>query len=143
MSEEKYTMTGTVKRVEDLQEFAGGFSKREFILTTGDKYPQDIKFTCTKDKTALIDGVSEGDELTVHFNIYGSHWEAKDKYFVDLNAWKIDKTALRHLHAIWPAIRHRKRAENLCLFNLTAGQPGQPGWPRAADEQPNGETFPF
>jgi single-strand DNA-binding protein len=92
MSEEKYTMTGTVKRVEDLKEFAGGFSKREFILTTGDKYPQDIKFTCTKDKTALIDGVSEGDELTVHFNIYGSYWEAKDKYFVDLNAWKIDKT---------------------------------------------------
>ena len=92
MSEEKYTMTGTVKRVEDLQEFAGGFSKREFILTTGDKYPQDIKFTCTKDKTALVAGVSEGDELTVHFNVYGSHWEAKDKYFVDLHAWKIEKT---------------------------------------------------
>jgi hypothetical protein len=45
----------TVKVIMDTQTFDIGFQKREFVITTGDKYPQDIKLELLKDKTSLID----------------------------------------------------------------------------------------
>ena len=53
-----YDMTGTVKVIMDQQTFESGFTKREFVVTTDDdRYPQDIKFECVKDKCALLDEV--------------------------------------------------------------------------------------
>lgn len=83
-----YELSGKVKVVFEEQTFGSGFNKREFVVTTpDDRYPQDIKFETVKDKTSLLDGVSEGDEVTVSFDVRGREW--KGNYYVNLNAWKI------------------------------------------------------
>lgn len=82
-----YEMTGTVKVVMDLMTFDSGFTKREFVITTKDKYPQDVKFETVRDKVALCDQLEPGQEATVHFDIRGN--EYKDRYFVNLNAWRV------------------------------------------------------
>ena len=87
MSEEKYKLSGTIKVIFDLQTFPSGFTKREFVVETDGKYQQLIKLGLMKDKALLIDGYSEGDQVEVHFDLTGR--EYNEKYFIDLNAWKI------------------------------------------------------
>jgi hypothetical protein len=82
-----YEMTGTVKVVMDLMTFDSGFTKREFVITTKDQYPQDVKFETVRDKTSICDKLEPGQEVTVHFDVRGN--EYKDRYFVNLNAWRI------------------------------------------------------
>lgn len=82
-----YELNGTVKVVMDLMTFDSGFTKREFVVTTKDQYPQDVKFQTVKDKTAMLDNLTPGQEVTVHFDIRGN--EYKGRYYVDLSAWRI------------------------------------------------------
>jgi len=62
-------INGRVKLIMDLQSRDSGFTKREFVITTNEQYPQDVKLECIKDKTNLLDGLAEGDEVEVSFNI--------------------------------------------------------------------------
>ena len=55
-------ITGVIKLINPTQTFDSGFQKREFVVTTKEQYPQDIKIEVVKDK---------------------------DKYYVSLQAWKI------------------------------------------------------
>jgi single-strand DNA-binding protein len=82
------TIDGTVKAIFDTQTFDSGFSKREFVITTKEQYPQDVKFEVVKDKCSLIDGYRVGQSLTVHFNVRGNEYNGK--YYVNLQAWKIE-----------------------------------------------------
>ncbi|WP_193213957.1 DUF3127 domain-containing protein [Luteolibacter marinus] len=85
-----FELEGTLKHLFDTQTFASGFSKREFVLEVQDgKFPQMIKFECLKDKTSMLDGLSIGDPVKVAFDIRGS--EYKERFYVNLNAWKISK----------------------------------------------------
>lgn len=84
-----YEMEGSVKLVLDQQTFPSGFTKREFVVTTDDKYPQDVKFECVKERTELLDGVNAGDRVKVSFDIRGN--EFKERYYVNLSAWKLEK----------------------------------------------------
>lgn len=87
---QSFELEGTVKVIEDIQTFASGFSKREFVVEVEDgKFPQSIKFECVKEKTALVDGFDVGDPVKVHFDIRGN--EYKGKYYVNLNAWKLER----------------------------------------------------
>lgn len=87
-----YELTGTVKHIFDTQTFSSGFTKREFVVETeDDKYPQQIKFETVRDKTALLDQLAVGDQVTVSFDIRGN--EYKERFYVNLNAWKIQKGA--------------------------------------------------
>ena len=84
-----YELTGTVKVVMDPVTFDSGFIKREFVVTTdNDRYPQNIKFECVKDRCALLDGVEPGKRVTVTFDVRGN--EYKGKYYVNLSAWKVE-----------------------------------------------------
>ncbi len=56
-----YEMVGTVKVIFDTMTFQSGFTKREFVLTLEDDYPQDIKFSFAKDRCALLDRVAAGN----------------------------------------------------------------------------------
>lgn len=80
-------VTGKVKLLYDTQTFDSGFSKREFVITTQEQYPQDIKFECIKDRIAILDGLQPGMDITVHFNLRGNEYQGK--YFVNLQAWRI------------------------------------------------------
>ena len=84
-----FELTGTLKVLEDLQTFASGFTKREFVIEIPDgKYPQMVKFEVVRDKISQLDQVSIGDELKITFDIRGN--EYKGRYYVNLNAWKIE-----------------------------------------------------
>ena len=52
-------INGKVKVVMEQQSWDSGFTKREFVITTAEQYPQDVKLECIKDKTSLLDGLSE------------------------------------------------------------------------------------
>ena len=84
-----YEMTGAVKVVMDEVTFPSGFNKREFVVTTEeDRYPQDIKFECVKEKTAMLADVTAGQRVKVTFDIRGN--EYNERYFVNLSAWRLE-----------------------------------------------------
>lgn len=83
------TLTGTIKVIFQTETYPSGFTKREFVVTTKEQYPQDIKIELVKDKTAILDSFSEGQEVVVHFNLRGSEYQGK--YYVSLQGWKVEK----------------------------------------------------
>lgn len=87
-------LTGTIQKIGDIQTFASGFQKREFILLTDETYPQEIPFELLKDKIDIIEVFKEGDKAIVGFNCAGKKWvspQGEDKYFLSLKAWKITR----------------------------------------------------
>lgn len=86
-----FELEGTVKVINEVQTFASGFSKREFVVEVEDgKFPQLIKFELVKDKTSLTDGIQTGDQVKVAFDIRGNEYNGR--YYVNLNAWKLEKS---------------------------------------------------
>lgn len=84
-----YELTGSVKVINEEKVFGSGFRVREFVVTVEDgKYPQDIILQFVQDKVDTLDGVSEGQEVTVTFDIRGK--EHGDRYFNNLQAWKLE-----------------------------------------------------
>jgi single-strand DNA-binding protein len=74
--------------ISEVQSFASGFTKREFVVTTAhDKFPQDLKFEVVKDKCSMLDSFKTGDEVQVNFDIRGNEYNGK--YFVNLSCWKL------------------------------------------------------
>lgn len=66
-----------------------GFQKRLVVVETDDpKYPQKIPVEFVKDKTAVLDNFSVGQQVTVQFNLRGNEYQGR--YFVALQGWKID-----------------------------------------------------
>ena len=84
-----YDLTGKIKVVKESQTFGTkGFTKREFVVTVEDgKYPQDIALECVQDKVSLLDGLKEGQVVTVTFDIRGREYNGR--YFNNLQAWRI------------------------------------------------------
>lgn len=72
----------------ETQTFSSGFTKREFVVTTDEQYPQDIKFELIKEKTTAIDSFKDGDTLKVSFNMRGNEYNGK--YYVNLQAWRVE-----------------------------------------------------
>lgn len=87
-------VTGKIKMINPTQVVSDKFSKREFVVTTNDMYPQDILFQLTQDKCTLLDMFKVGDKVEVSFNLRGREWtnpQGEVKYFNSLEAWKIFK----------------------------------------------------
>ena len=82
-----YEAVGKIKLISEVQSFPSGFSKREFVVTTGDKFPQDLKFEVVKDKCAVLDDYKEGQDVQVSFDIRGNEYNGK--YYVNLACWKL------------------------------------------------------
>ena len=92
-----YELTGAVTEVFPTKTVGSkGFQKREFRVRekSDSQYPNFVAFVLTKDKCNLADSLTEGTEITVHFNISGRIWDKGDgsetRCFVELQAWKID-----------------------------------------------------
>lgn len=84
----RYEIKGKIIKVEQEQEFNSGFKKREFVVETDGQYPQQIKLEFTKDKCVLLNKYGVGSEVTVGFNLRGNEYNGK--YYVNLQAWKIE-----------------------------------------------------
>ena len=88
-------ITGTIKLInEQTTHGANNFRKREFVITTDEQYPQDVKLELQQDKCDLINNYQVGQRITVDFNIRGNEWQGK--YYVNLQAWKITSEQAAH-----------------------------------------------
>jgi hypothetical protein len=54
-------------------------------------YPQFVKFQSVQDKCDLLNQFQEGEIIKVSFDLRGRQWQ--DKYFTNLNAWRIEKSS--------------------------------------------------
>ena len=89
-------LTGTIKKISDLQTFASGFQKREMVILTQEQYPQPINIEFLSDKINLLDSVREGDNIKVGINIRGREWtnpQGEVKYFNSITGWRVEKVA--------------------------------------------------
>lgn len=83
-----YEITAKLHKVFEIQSKTNTFQAREFVLETEGQYPQYVKFQLTQDRCSLIDNHKEGDQIKVSFDLRGREWN--EKYFTNLNAWKIE-----------------------------------------------------
>lgn len=86
-----YEITAKLHKVFEIQSKTEKFQAREFVLETEGQYPQFLKFQLTQDRCSLIESYKEGDQVKVHFDLRGREWN--EKYFTNLNAWKIEAGA--------------------------------------------------
>ena len=85
-----FEIEGKLHRKFDTENKTATFQAREFVLeVNANNYMQYIKFQLTQDRCAVIDPFEEGERLKVHFDLRGREWN--DKYFTNLNAWKVEK----------------------------------------------------
>ena len=75
-------INGTIKLIQDVQQFDSGFSKRLMVVTTKETYPQDLPIEFIKDKTSLLDTLKVRQEVEVSINLRGSEWNGK--YFASI-----------------------------------------------------------
>lgn len=87
-------LTGTVKKIGEIQTFASGFQKREFVILTTEQYPQPINIELLGDKVDIIEPFREGDSVVVGLNLRGREWISPNgdtKYFNSIVGWKITR----------------------------------------------------
>ena len=81
-------ITGTVLKVEDAVQVTEKLTKRNFVVTTGDKYPETVAFELINDKCDLADNFAAGQQVEVSFNVRGREYNGK--FYTNLAAWKIE-----------------------------------------------------
>ena len=88
-----FEITGTLVKKYEVETKGESFRVRDFVIKANDggQYDNFVKFQTTQDRTAIIDDMSEGDEIKVHFDLRGRQWQ--DKYFTNLNAWRVEAMA--------------------------------------------------
>jgi len=80
-------ITGTIKLINDTEVISDKYKKRTFVITTTDKYPQDIQFQASQDKVDSLNGFKAGQSVTVSFNLRGREYNGK--YYNSLDVWKV------------------------------------------------------
>lgn len=85
------TMKGAIKLINPIKVISDKFSVREFVITTADKYPQEVMFQTVNDKMDVIAPYGQGQEVTVSFNVRGREYNGK--YYNTLDAWKVQGEA--------------------------------------------------
>jgi len=95
-----FELSGKLIEKLDTQQVTSTFRKREFVLekkesASGREFIEYIKFQLNQDRCELLDNCKLNEELNVSFNIKGRKWEKDGKvsYFLNLEAWKIDKVS--------------------------------------------------
>lgn len=84
-----YEIEGTLHKVFDTESKSATFQVRDFVIKTDGQYPQFIKFQCSQDRCGIVDGFNEGEMIKVYFDLRGREWQ--EKYFTNLNAWRVEK----------------------------------------------------
>lgn len=89
---------GKVKMVGETQTFgSNGFRKRELVVTTNEQYPQHVLVEFVQDKCDLLNGITEGQDITVSINLRGREWvnpQGESKYFNSIQGWRVEASPL-------------------------------------------------
>ncbi len=97
-----FEIEGKLVKVYDMEvKGTGSFRTREFVIETMETYPQFVKFQSVQDKCDLLNQFQEGEIIKVSFDLRGRQWQ--DKYFTNLNAWRIEKSSNSSAHSAAPA----------------------------------------
>ena len=92
------SIQGRITRLEKPETIANGkYVKRQFgVKETNAKFPNSVSFEMLKKADdEYVDYVKdkfpakEGDEVIVDFNIREVHHEKSDRYFNNINAWRV------------------------------------------------------
>ena len=84
-----FNITGRLHKKFEMESKTASFQTREFVIQTQEQYPQYVKFQLVQDRCGSIDAFQEGDQINVFFDLRGREWQ--EKYFTNLQAWKIEK----------------------------------------------------
>lgn len=96
-----FEIEGTLHKKFDTEKKTDTFQARDFVLLINDSgYDNYIKFQLTQNRCDLIDPVSEGSKVKVHFDLRGREWNGR--YFTNLNAWKIESSDTVEPDEQWP-----------------------------------------
>jgi hypothetical protein len=79
------------------------WQKQEFVIETDEQYPRKVCFTLFGEKTSLINGLSEGEEVEVSFNLESR--EFNGKWYHNINAWKIEQPSAENIPEPPPEFR--------------------------------------
>jgi hypothetical protein len=86
---------GKIKMIDTTKEVGtSGFKKRDLVVTTDEKYPQDILVQFVQDGCDLLNGFKVGESVTIGINLKGREWmnpKAELVYFNTIQGWKISK----------------------------------------------------
>lgn len=90
-----YTLTGTVKVINETQVISDKFKKREIVVTDASgNYPQDVLFQLTQERVEMADGIEVNDVVNISFFLRGREWtspQGEVRYFNSLDIWKVEK----------------------------------------------------
>lgn len=67
------------------------WKKQEFVIETDEQYPRKVCFTLFGDKIDLVNGLSNGEDVEVSFNVESREYNGR--WFHNINAWKIDRAS--------------------------------------------------
>lgn len=84
-----FNIAGRLHKKFEMESKTASFQTREFVIQTQEQYPQYVKFQLVQDRCSSIDAFQEGDQINVFFDLRGREWQ--EKYFTNLQAWKIEK----------------------------------------------------
>ncbi|MCZ2100268.1 MAG: DUF3127 domain-containing protein [Chitinophagales bacterium] len=87
-----FEVQGLLHKIFDTESKTETFQTREFVIRTEDQYPQFVKFQLVQDKCGVIDGFNADEKIKVFFDLRGREWQ--DKYFTNLQAWKVERLAV-------------------------------------------------
>lgn len=87
---------GTLYLKKEVQQVSEKFSKLEFVVFIAENpsYPEKVLFVLTNGNTSKLDGIENGDEIVVKYNLKGREWtnpEGKVMFFNTLEAWFVAK----------------------------------------------------
>ena len=84
------TVTGVISHIGEVVQASATIVKRDLVLTVqSGQYENLNAFELMNDKCSLTDSLTEGQEVTVHYNIRSREWNGR--YFTNLIAWKIEQ----------------------------------------------------
>lgn len=90
-------ISGTVQKLFPTEVVGtNNFYKRDIIIRTDDKYPQDIAVQFVQDKCETLDLYPAGTQVKISFNLRGNldgftNDKGETKYFNTVQGWKIQR----------------------------------------------------
>ncbi len=72
----KMTVEGKIYKIFDTVNVSEKFSKKDFVLEINNNqaYVQKVLFTLVMDKIDLLDGIEEGNDVEVNYQLNGKEW---------------------------------------------------------------------